>query len=149
MIAIEFLEIDEISSLEKLAITAAEKALAGVDVDLSIAFTDDPTIHGLNNQYRGIDRATDVLSFSSEETDPESGRRYLGDIVISYERATQQAVEANNSVNEEVSMLVVHGVLHLLGYDHDTPEAKDEMWSLQGEILLSLGIKMAKFSGDD
>lgn len=149
MISIEFLEIDEISGLDKLAIIAAEKTLAGEEADLAIAFTDDSNIHALNNQYRGINRPTDVLSFSSEEMDPESGRRYIGDIVISYERATQQAAEANNSVNDEVSMLVVHGVLHLLGYDHDIPEAKEEMWSLQAEILLSLGITMAKFSGDD
>jgi probable rRNA maturation factor len=149
MISIDFIEIAETPELIETAEKAAAYSLKGQKNDLSIVFCDDSYIQKLNSQFRSIDRPTDVLSFPSEETDPESGNRYLGDIVISYERAVLQAAEAKNPVLAEISMLVVHGILHLLGYDHDTVEKKSIMWAAQSDLLLSLDIKMDKFTGDE
>lgn len=149
MITIEFLDIEENKDLERLSIQAAQATLAGVEGDIAIAFCEDDYIRGLNAQYRGLDRPTDVLSFQSEEIDPESGRRYLGDIVISLQQANRQAEEAGNPLTSEVAMLVVHGVLHLLGYDHHTPDEKTVMWKQQSAVLAELGIIMDKFSGDE
>lgn len=116
--------------------------------DISVALTTDEDIQQLNVQFRGIDRPTDVLSFESDETDPESGIRYLGDIVISYPRALQQALEAGHTVNNELMLLTAHGVLHLLGYDHATPDAKRTMWILQEQVLLNNHVHLNKISGD-
>jgi probable rRNA maturation factor len=149
MISIDFIDVEESSELVKTSEKAANQSLTDKKCDLSIVFCNDRYIQGLNSQFRNIDKATDVLSFPSEETDPESGNRYMGDIVISYEHAVAQAQEAGNPVLAEISMLVVHGVLHLLGYDHGTAEEKQYMWSVQSDILSSLGIKMDKFTGDE
>jgi len=74
---------------------------------------------------------------------------YLGDIIISLPRATQQAIEAQHPVNEEIAMLAIHGVLHLRGYDHGTTEEKKDMWGLQEKYLEQMGITMDQFSGDE
>jgi probable rRNA maturation factor len=94
----------------------------------------------LNRDYLGIDAPTDVLSFPASETDPETGARYLGDILISVPRAQSQAEAAGHALESEVQLLVVHGVLHLLGHDHAKPEEKRRMWKAQAEILESLGL---------
>lgn len=117
--------------------------------DISIALTTDEDIQQLNAQFRNIDRPTDVLSFESDETDPESGMRYLGDIVISYPRALKQAEEAGHPINSELMLLTAHGVLHLLGYDHGTPDTKKTMWTLQDQVLKSNQVHLNKISGDD
>jgi len=149
MITIEFFEIPIEEEVEKIADLAAIAALEDVKADLSIAFCDNPYIQDLNAQYRRIDHPTDVLSFSSEEINPESGNRYLGDIVISLSQARSQAEIAGNLLKSEVAMLVVHGILHLRGYDHDDSQEKKEMWEKQASILLTMGITMDKFSGDE
>jgi probable rRNA maturation factor len=81
-----------------------------------------------------------VLSFPASETDPESGTRYIGDILISIPRAQSQADAAGHPLESEVQLLVVHGVLHLLGHDHADPAEKNRMWKAQSEILDSLGL---------
>lgn len=108
--------------------------------DLSIVLTDDEEICALNRDFRGVDAPTDVLAFPADETDPQTNRRYLGDIVISWPRAREQAVARGHSPEAEAQLLVVHGVLHLLGFDHEEPEAKARMWALQEEILARLGL---------
>ena len=108
--------------------------------DLSVVLTDDQQLRELNRDYLGIDAPTDVLSFPASEKDPESGEAYLGDILISVERAAQQAEAAGHPVEAELQLLVVHGVLHLLGHDHAEPEEKARMWAAQSEILKSLGL---------
>lgn len=128
---------------------AAKTALQKVHADLSIVVCDDDFIQALNKQYRDVDRPTDVLSFPSDEVDPGDGTRYLGDIVISLPRATAQAIEANHPVGDELAMLAIHGVLHLLGHDHQNEIEKAEMWAKQESYLQLLGIQMDKFSGDD
>ena len=94
----------------------------------------------LNKQFRGIDLTTDVLSFPTEKG--EKGPGYLGDVIISVQRAKVQAKEAGHSLSEELTMLVVHGVLHLLGYDHSESEGKAKMWKAQEVILRELGISL-------
>jgi probable rRNA maturation factor len=109
--------------------------------DLSIVLTDDAQLQQLNRDYLGIDAPTDVLSFPATETDPDSQATYLGDILISVPRAAQQALEAGHPLASEVQLLVVHGVLHLLGYDHAGRAEKERMWTVQAAILESIGLK--------
>lgn len=112
--------------------------------ELSITLTDDEHIHALNKQYRGIDRATDVLSFAFRESDePEvigADFDILGDVIISLERATAQAEEFGHSFLREVIFLEVHGLLHLLGYDHIDDAERLEMETEQKFIMDKLGI---------
>jgi probable rRNA maturation factor len=108
--------------------------------DLSIVLADDARLQELNREYLGIDAPTDVLSFPAAETDPQSGRPYLGDILISVPRAAQQAGSAGYPVEMEVQLLVIHGVLHLLGHDHAEPTEKSRMWTAQSAILESIGL---------
>lgn len=93
--------------------------------ELSILVTDDDEIRSLNSAYRNMDKATDVLSFSQTEGEEMPGdEELLGDIVISVETAARQAMEFGHSVDEEMKRLLVHGVFHLLGYDHEKGEAE-------------------------
>ena len=114
------------------------------DVEVSITFTDDESIHDLNLKYRGIDRATDVLSFPLEENvknDRRGGLIMLGDIVISLERAVAQAEEYGHSFQRETAFLCIHSVLHLLGYDHELGDKEDaDMRKRQREIIESIGL---------
>jgi probable rRNA maturation factor len=149
MISIEFESIASDKSIKTILQKAAKISLPSSPVDLSIVVCDDDFIQNLNKEYRGVDRPTDVLSFPSDEVDPGDGTRYLGDIIISLPRATAQAIEAQHPVAEELSMLAVHGVLHLLGFDHHTAAEKAIMWQKQAQLLQDLGIIMDKFSGDE
>ena len=108
-------------------------------VDASIVLTDDAQLHALDLQFLGIDAPTDVLAFPSDETDPDSGAAYLGDVIISYPRAQGQAASGGYGVTAELQLLVVHGLLHLLGYDHARSEQKTAMWAAQAEILAQVG----------
>jgi probable rRNA maturation factor len=121
---------------------AASAALVHQSVtgDLSIVLTDDAQLQQLNHDYLGVDAPTDVLSFPASETDPESNITYLGDILISVQRAHQQAVAAGHPLESEVQLLVVHGVLHLLGHDHARQAEKSRMWAAQTAILESIGL---------
>lgn len=111
-------------------------------LELTIVISDDNALRDLNRRFRGEDHPTDVLSFPNEARGPFSsggqGRpRYLGDIVISLPRAEAQADAAGCSLRDELELLIVHGTLHLLGYDHVTPAEKARMWAVQ-ETLLNL-----------
>jgi probable rRNA maturation factor len=108
--------------------------------DLTIALTDDRQLHELNLDYLGVDSPTDVLSFPAAEMDPENDSLYLGDIAISIPRAAQQAQQGGHPVEAEAQLLVVHGTLHLLGYDHSTDEEKAVMWAEQARVLERLGL---------
>ena len=126
--------------LERAANAVLEHASQPLGAELSIVLTDDAHLHELNRDYLGVDAPTDVLSFPASETDPETGARYLGDILISIPRAQAQADAAGHPLDSEVQLLVVHGVLHLLGYDHDAAQEKARMWKAQAEILEGLGL---------
>ena len=94
------------------------------DREVSLLLTDDRELHGLNRDYRGKDRPTDVLAFALDDAgDADAGMGPLGDVVVSVERARAQARSRRTTIDEELELLVVHGTLHLLGYDHDEPEA--------------------------
>ena len=114
------------------------------EVDLTIVLTDDNQLKELNREFMEIDAPTDVLSFPSGELDLDSGNLYLGDVIISYPRALEQAQAAGHQVDAELELLTVHGVLHLLGYDHADEEDKARMWSAQDEILALLSARRAQ-----
>ena len=111
-----------------------------LDVNLSVVLTDNRRLRKLNRDYLGIDAPTDVLSFPASESDPETGARYIGDILISVPYAAKGAKQAGNSLESELQLLIVHGVLHLLGHDHAKPKEKAKMWKAQAEILEALGL---------
>lgn len=129
---------------EQVLCLAAEAALQingeNDSPSLSIRITDDAEMQDLNLRFRGIDKITDVLSFGGDFIDPDLESRYLGDVVISYPRAEDQANSRGHTAAEELQLLVIHGVLHLLGYDHGTETEKKKMWSLQGKVLEKIGI---------
>ncbi len=114
------------------------------DAEVSVTFCDNEYIRELNNEYRGIDRHTDVLSFPMYEDggldEAEClGGAVLGDIVISLERAREQAQEIGNTFFREIAFLAIHSTLHLLGYDHErSPEDDEEQCRRQREILETL-----------
>ena len=107
-----------------------------------IIFIDDEEMHKLNKEYRGIDRTTDVLSFAlNDNSHIKTEINSLGDIFISIPKMKSQALEYNHSEKRELSFLTVHGILHLLGYDHTLgKKEEEEMFGLQKEILNELGI---------
>lgn len=136
-------------AIEDKIIEVLEMAARVHEVDdlaeVSLMFTDDETIHEMNREYRGIDRPTDVLSFALEEGEEEEiyggpEENLLGDIIISVETATRQAEEYGHSVEREMAFLALHGMLHLLGYDHMEDEERQEMRAQEEAILASLGI---------
>jgi probable rRNA maturation factor len=132
----------DLSFLERAGLAALGQAGA-VPADLTIVIGDDAQLHELNRQFLGIDAPTDVLSFPADGTDPDSGERYIGDIIISYPRAVAQAASGGHTVQDELQLLVVHGVLHLLGFDHAVPAEKKRMWEIQGQVLGSLGSRLS------
>jgi len=105
---------------------------------VSVFLAGEETLTALNNRYRGVNRATDVLSFAAGNTDPETGLFHLGEIVISLPRAARQASARAHPLQREISLLAVHGTLHLLGHDHAKAAGKKRMWRAQREILKNL-----------
>ncbi|HSM70160.1 MAG TPA: rRNA maturation RNase YbeY [Anaerolineales bacterium] len=126
--------------VERAAKAALEHQSQSSDSDLTIVLTDDAQLKELNRDHLGIDAPTDVLSFPASESDPETGARYLGDILISMPYAARSAEKAGHGLEAEVQLLVVHGVLHLFGHDHAEAQEKARMWKAQTEILESLGL---------
>jgi probable rRNA maturation factor len=124
---------------------AAQAALSQVpgwdQAEVSILLTDDRTIRQLNQAYRDEDRVTDVLSFSQVEGDNGDGiATLLGDVIISVEQAARQAQAYGHPMAREMGFLTVHGVLHLLGWDHEEPEQERQMMALTEAILSSIGL---------
>jgi len=130
-----------------LAVLANE----GIEGDqlLTITFVDGPEIQAINAEHRGIDRVTDVLSFSLVAPDdggsvefalPDDEPRELGDVVICYPRAVEQAEEYGHSVEREVTYLAVHGLLHILGYGHEAPEEQAAMRAREEAALAVVGL---------
>lgn len=112
---------------------------------IGLTFCDDDAIQAINKEYRGIDRATDVLSFPLYERDDEielleGELAPFGDIVLSVPHAQAQAAEYGHSVEREVCYLVVHGLMHLAGYDHIEPEDKEEMRAEEEALLGAVGV---------
>ncbi len=126
--------------------TASKTVLSQHDVHpdtaLTIVITDNDYVRNLNRQHRNIDSHTDILSFPADAppVEIEGEPPYLGDLVIAYPYASAQAERESHDLNDSLALLVVHGTLHLLGYDHDTAENRAEMWAAQDAALQSLGI---------
>lgn len=112
------------------------------DVEFNVIIVDNKYIHMLNKEYRNIDRETDVITFALEDDKTFNPKeRVLGDIYISIEKAISQSEEYGHSLKRELSFLAVHGLLHLLGYDHMKKEEEEIMFRLQEEILDEMEIK--------
>ena len=135
-------DIKELDILKDFINYASEK-LSLKNVMFNVIIIDNDSIHKINKEYRGIDRPTDVITFALEDNKkidtPEV--RILGDIYISYDKVISQAKEYGHSIKRELCFLGVHGLLHLLGYDHMNEKDEEEMFSLQKELLDSYGIK--------
>ena len=134
---------------EKVLAQAAERLDVPEQAEMSLTFVLNPEIRELNRDYRGIDRATDVISFAIEDDDdltnlPAEIRAELpvelGDLVISIDKVAEQALFLNHSADRELGYLLVHGFLHLNGYDHEEPADEEKMFTLQEEILDGLGL---------
>jgi len=149
--------------LEKVEVSVGEKFQGLVDEDwarkiayhvlkaegvtspyeMSLVFTDSETVQKLNRDYRGVDSPTDVIAFymlPQKETDlsfvlPPDGITRLGEVIISYPQAVEQAAERGHSVDKELALLIIHGILHLLGYDHERPEEEAKMRAREKELL--------------
>lgn len=136
-----------VDGFEQLAEKAVRTAvsIAGLNLppnaELSVLFAGDETLQALNREWRGKDRPTNVLSFpATESPSPAASMPLLGDIAISIETTEREAVLENKKFNDHFMHLVVHGFLHLFGYDHETGEEADRMESLEIRILAELGI---------
>ena len=111
--------------------------------EVGLVFADSNTVQRLNRDYRGVDEATDVLAFgmlpqkedNSSFVLPPDGISHLGEVIISYPRAVEQAQEQGHSVDKELALLIIHGILHLLGYDHEKPEEEARMRAREKELL--------------
>ena len=132
--------------IEKVISEALRYEGVNDNTEVSVTMVDNEEIRKINNKFRNIDRATDVLSFPlidfDNESLPDDGSKiYLGDIIISIERAKEQAKEYGHSIDREIGFLTAHSMLHLLGYDHMVPEEEKEMFTKQEEILNNLGLR--------
>lgn len=123
--------------------SAAEATLQAHQIEhaaLTIKLTDEAEMRELNRRFAGTDEPTDVLSFAAGQEAPEGEQTYLGDVAISPLIAMQSAARSGHGLTDELMVLTVHGVLHLLGYDHHEPQGKRKMWAMQSEVLQRLGI---------
>jgi probable rRNA maturation factor len=134
------------ASLRSLVALACRRAGARGNLAVAIRVADDRTVRELNRVHRGKDKVTDVLSFSYADGLPpamrgtKEGRRELGDIVIALPQVRRQAKAIGRPVKAEFALMVVHGVLHLLGHDHESVAQEQAMFSLQHDILIRAGI---------
>ncbi len=131
--------------VEQAALLTLIRHGLGESCELVVVLSDDDSLTDLNRRFRGDPHPTDVLSFADDTRGPYSGSapgfpRYLGDIVISVDRAREQADAVGGSLEDELRVLTVHGVLHLLGYDHADEAEKERMWTQQNEILRLLRV---------
>jgi probable rRNA maturation factor len=128
--------------LHRLALGVLEAEGVEGPVEVGVVVTTDDEVLALNRQYLGHDWKTDVLSFGmgGDESFVTPGERpaYLGDVAISYDRAAEQAPEYGHSTADEVATLLVHGLLHLLGYDDETDDERERMHTRQNELVASL-----------
>lgn len=135
-------DVEYLSELKDFLINVCNDEKLG-NVMFNVIIVDNPKIHEINKEYRGIDRETDVISFALED-DKSFNRtdiRILGDIYISYDKVVSQSEEYGHSFKRELFFLALHGLLHLLGYDHMTKEDEKVMFGKQEEVLSRYGIE--------
>lgn len=140
----------DVQSAVRRAIETVLQLQAQSDVELAILLTDDEALRRLNRQFRQQDEATDVLSFPAGDALPGmlSEDRYLGDIAISVPYAQRQAEEKGHELSAELQLLAIHGVLHLLGYDHVDESQRHNMWIVQRRALDHLGLSYVEPAED-
>ena len=109
------------------------------DVAITVVLTDEAGMSAFNRQFAGLNNPTDVLSFPDGERDPDTGQVYLGDVIVCPAIALAGAARGRHSLLDELCLLTVHGVLHLLAHDHDTEQARSRMWAAQSRIMRRLG----------
>jgi probable rRNA maturation factor len=126
--------------LRRAARTAAKCERSRVPTSIDVALVSDCEIRELNRTHRGIDKVTDVLSFPMSDDPAPNGRRFLGDVLICESAAQKQAEEYGHSFERELAFLTVHGVLHLLGYDHGTESERAVMREREEYIMERLGL---------
>lgn len=131
--------------VERAIRAAHQGALADYDLgieagEVAVMLTDDAGIRTLNRDWRHKDKATNVLSFPTPQVAREAGEPHLGDIAIAYETVAREAAAEEKSFDDHLTHLAVHGMLHLLGFDHETPDEAEEMEALERQILSGLGI---------
>jgi len=127
-----------LSQLRQAAQAAVEAEQGPTEGELSIVLADDQLVQDLNRNYRRVDQPTDVLAFPQDEELPAGAPRLLGDVIISVETAQRQADEQGHELDRELVLLVIHGVLHILGWRDDTDSRRKQMWERQEAILESL-----------
>jgi probable rRNA maturation factor len=128
--------------LENIVMQVLEAQGAGAVIEVGLVIASGERVRELNRDYLGEDEPTDVLAFSAlgEEGDPPfvlppDGLLHLGEVIIAYPRAVTQAAEHGHPLQRELAILLIHGLLHLLGYDHDEPASERRMRAREGEIL--------------
>lgn len=140
---VEAMPADALMELETLAAGVMNKLDFVLDTGLSIYVATDEYVQSLNHQYRGVNATTDVLTFPAEPM-PEQFKGeeapYAGDIILAYQHILEQAAQSNHIPTDEFGLLVIHGLLHLAGYDHDSPERQKVMWEKQAELLALFNI---------
>jgi probable rRNA maturation factor len=136
---------DSIAEKQLRKVVAETLAAHGVDspVELGLVITDDQVVQELNRSYRGLDATTDVLAFalweqSQDFATPPNGIVHLGEVFISCPQAERQAKEQGHPLERELALLAIHGVLHLLGYDHEDPDEEQKMRAMEEKLLASV-----------
>jgi len=133
-----------IPALEKAADATLRACRRPISDRIALRISTNRVLREFNKRFRGMDEDTDVLSFEDSYDDPEDGSHMLGDILISLEKAEEQANLGGHLLTEELEMLLVHGVLHICGYDHDEKNEYAKMTALQDKILTALGNPLRK-----
>ncbi|CUA88720.1 rRNA maturation RNase YbeY [Chelatococcus daeguensis] len=145
-IAVESEGWDELAGADALVARAAQATLdaggrpVAPGAEVSVVLADDKTVRALNARWRGKDKATNVLSFPACPPQQLASAPHIGDVIIAYETTRREADEEGKTLADHLSHLVVHGMLHLLGYDHETDGEAEEMEGLEIRILAGLGI---------
>lgn len=131
----------DLAGLTERTIAACQR-VSGVplrdDAEVSLLFADDVAVHALNKRFRGVDKATNVLSFPG--TGDAETADFLGDIAIAFETSAREAADEGKTLSNHVAHLIAHGFLHLLGFDHETDEEAEDMEAMERDILKSLGV---------
>lgn len=151
MLTVDFIDDDQqieqkhLPEIERLLIFAADQEGIDEEAEVAVSFVDEDEIQAINKAYRNKDAVTDVISFALEEGEDDfempDAPRVLGDIIICVKRAKEQAEEYGHSFERELGFLSLHGLLHLLGYDHMNEADETRMFGRQDEILNAFGLR--------
>ena len=139
----EWASVGDAEALARRAVDAAFAVVANAPrdpIEISVLLSDDASVRDLNRRWRGLDKPTNVLSFPASAPAPPGGARPLGDLVLAWETVAREAKEEGKPVADHLTHLVVHGTLHLLGYDHETEHEAETMEAREIEALARLGI---------